>query len=222
MVLFLWGYVCVFGKWKIVLSHILFLFCQKHVWNDDWRLMLNCGSILYEVQSIMLRNILFQPIGPSEKDYRVNFFSSVLTPRSFEKYSVKSLETQEYGLWGMRINRYVKTNPEWEKLSPGDFVMFYFKGYSIAISQVFAKIRSAVIAKDVWNDGLWELIYFVDPKKTMETRIPWSSIVSLTKYKKSFVPMRGILFSQTSVLFYEALSRVLNIETEYFELDVSA
>jgi len=171
----------------------------------------------------VMRKVLFQPIGPSENDYKMNFTSSVLTPRSFDNYDVENLEPKKkYGLWGMRMNRYVKSNPEWKKLSPSDFAVFYFKGYAIAISQVVAKIRSALIAKEVWNDSLWEFIYFTDPKKTRELHVPWSSIVALTKYKSSFIPMRGILFTQTSFSFFERLSKVLNIEIEYFEIDASS
>ncbi|HPJ81566.1 MAG TPA: hypothetical protein PL103_05025 [Saccharofermentans sp.] len=166
---------------------------------------------------MILRRVLFQPIGQSESDYKVNFVSSVLCPRNFDQYNIDGLDPRkEYGLWGMRINRYAKNSPEWNKLSPKDFVMFYFRGEVVAISQVAAKTRSASISKDVWNDNLWEFIYFVDPLKTKEVHLPWVYVVKMTKYKDSFVPMRGMLFAQTTQSFYEALSELLNINVDYF------
>lgn len=107
-----------------------------------------------------------------------------IKPLSSEVRELAEAASEESGFhaWGCRQNR----KSTWEKLSPGDFCLFFQAGMIVAIGQVAGKVKSSPLGKNLWGDGVWEYCYFLADVR--ETAIPSEAGLTALGYKKAFAP----------------------------------
>jgi MoxR-like ATPase len=91
-------------------------------------------------------------------------------------------------MWGARPGPAAERR--WERLEPGDVGLVYSDSHFVLSCRVYAKARSAAIAKAVWGEdgdgATWECMSFLDPVE--EINVSLADVVHALGYKASYVP----------------------------------
>lgn len=78
----------------------------------------------------------------------------------------------------------------WNKMHPGDYVIFYQQGKFILMGEVAYKLRNRKLANFFWGTNrqgdTWEYIYFIINEK--EINVPLSKFNQYLGYKENFTP----------------------------------
>ena len=89
-------------------------------------------------------------------------------------------------MWGTRSGG----EGTWEKMSVGDYVLFYHDGYFVCVAEVIYKTRNAKLTEKVWGlyrgNEPWEFVFFLTNVK--ELKIPRREFNTRSGYKWNFVP----------------------------------
>jgi hypothetical protein len=95
----------------------------------------------------------------------------------------------------------------WNRIQPGDLVLFAGQGRLFDSAQVIARTHSWSLADELWGDDddgrRWEFIYFTTPLDSQD--IPYEEFNSIVGYKSNYFP-RGfsVLDAHRSNLFLTA------------------
>ncbi|MBY0217883.1 helix-turn-helix transcriptional regulator [Paenibacillus illinoisensis] len=166
-------------------------------------------------------NIAFQPT--SDEVAKRNFEKTIKQPVSLSiiqhhlfPNEVEDLEymynNENIGVWGVKEGQNSATKKQYDKLSIGDIVLFYKDWFLYRKAIVTYKVHSPKLAEELWNDSVYEHIYFLTEVETI--RVP-VEVVNETLYpnNSSFrFPIMGfkVLSSEQS----ELLLNKLGLETE--------
>ena len=117
-------------------------------------------------------NVILQPAGGPEA--RIHYRDTIDQPVSIDRLrrhlSDSAMATLGLGpdvrgvpTWGVKPSQ----RRLWERIGPGDVVLFTGDGNVFASATILGKIHSAGLARDLWQvdreDGqTWEYVYFVD------------------------------------------------------------
>ena len=142
--------------------------------------------------------VILQPAGgsPASDHFGKTILTSVPLLRCAEFISamdVAELATI-YGregarVWGVTPGDGFRNRKKWEKIDPGDAVLFCGKGEVFAHAFVTHKLRNRELAEDLWGKDAkgqtWEYIYFVS--EPMNHSISYARLARVIDYSPDFV-----------------------------------
>ncbi|MCK2020512.1 helix-turn-helix domain-containing protein [Peribacillus frigoritolerans] len=166
-------------------------------------------------------NIAFQPT--SDHVAKRNFEKTITQPvplsiiqQHLDPNEVEDLHQmyndKDIEVWGVKEGQNGATKKQYDKLSVGDIVLFYKDWFLYRKAIVTYKAHSPELAEKLWNDKVFEHIYFLTNVETI--RVP-VELVNETLYPKNNnyrFPFMGfkVLSSEQS----ELLMNKLELETE--------
>ncbi|MCU7766491.1 helix-turn-helix domain-containing protein [Priestia megaterium] len=186
--------------------------------NQELKNTINQSFLSFE-SPYQVANIAFQP--NSDKVGQQNFKKTMEQPvpqsiiqqylSSEEMEQIKSMYNNKgIEVWGVKEGKNGVTKKQYNKLSPGDVVLFYKEWYLYCKAIVTFKIHSPELAKALWNDDNFEYIYFLTNVESCQIPV---EVVNHTIYRKNerFAIMGfKVLTSEQS----ELLLNKLELETE--------
>ena len=142
-------------------------------------------------------NVILQPAGGSEA--RIHYRDTIDQPVSIDRLrrhlSDSAMATLGLGpdvrgvpTWGVKPSQ----RRLWERIGPGDVVLFTGDGNVFASATILGKIHSAGLARDLWQvdreDGqTWEYVYFVD--RPVRQAIGYAALNDAVGYAPNAVPL---------------------------------
>lgn len=143
-----------------------------------------------------MTNLILQPAGnpPSKRNYQKTILDGIrLTdPHIQDLLSIQErteLEALAPGgnlrLWGAKPGEDNRAIGKWNRIAPGDYVLFSFGKGSVSIAQVISKLHNARLAEHIWGTTLtrnkqiqrWEYIYAVNE--------PTPRMIDLARFNRS-------------------------------------
>ncbi len=144
-----------------------------------------------------MKNIFLAPRG-SETSYK-NFESTIVGGRKYsfvepylnqEEKSILS-KYPEISIWGNKES----LRSRWEKMTPGDYVLFYARGSFYYSARVVLKKYSEELGVKLWppdEDGKpWPCLFFVDQLR--EIQIPIKTLQELAEYEPTWDRVQGFM-----------------------------
>lgn len=144
-----------------------------------------------------MKNIFLAPRS-SETSYE-NFESTILggRPYSFiepyldEKEKAILSKYKTVSVWGNKESLMSR----WEKMQPGDFVLFYAKGIFYYSARVVMTKYSVELGTKLWpvdeNGNPWPCLFFVDDLR--EVNIPIKTVQELAEYEPTWDRVQGFM-----------------------------
>jgi len=147
-----------------------------------------------------MQNIFLAP--RSNETSHENFESTIITGRPYsfvepylseeEKKVLSKYESVK--VWGTKEG----LKSRWEKMSPGDFVLFYAKGFFNYSARVVLLKHSEELSKKLWpvdeNGEPWPCLFFID--NVQEIKISLKVVQELAGYKATWDRVQGFMRMQ--------------------------
>jgi hypothetical protein len=117
--------------------------------------------------------------------YKISDLEEIL---NIEEYNnLKSYS--EVFFWGNKPS----SKSRWDKIEPGDYILFYAKRTIVAYSKIIYKTKNSNLAEEIWGwtktengeDVLWEYLFFFE--KPVSVEIPFKKFIQLAGYSENFV-----------------------------------
>lgn len=144
-----------------------------------------------------MKNIFLAPRS-NETSYE-NFESTIIGGRKYS-FIEPFLDKKEkevlskypvVSVWGNKES----LRSRWEKMEPGDFVLFYAKGFFYYSARVVLTKYSVELGTKLWpldeNGNPWPCLFFVDQLK--EVNIPIKTIQELAEYSPTWDRVQGFM-----------------------------
>jgi len=144
-----------------------------------------------------MKNIFLAPRG-NETAYE-NFESTIIGGRPYnfiepfldEKEKTILSKYSTISVWGNKESLMSR----WEKMAPGDFVLFYAKGVFYYSARVVLTKYSVELGTKLWpldeNGNPWSCLFFVDELK--EVNIPIKTVQELADYEPTWDRVMGFM-----------------------------
>ncbi|MCK9209056.1 MAG: HNH endonuclease [Salinivirgaceae bacterium] len=144
-----------------------------------------------------MKNIFLAPRS-NETAYE-NFESTIIGGRPYgfiepfldEKEKTILSKYQIISIWGNKESLMSR----WEKMQPGDFVLFYAKGIFYYSARVVLTKYSVELGTKLWpldeNGNPWPCLFFVDDLK--EVNIPIKTVQELAEYEPTWDRVQGFM-----------------------------
>jgi len=142
-----------------------------------------------------MSGVILQPA--SDKTFsRRNYVRTIVSPVPLTRIAEHLSPTQlsqistsintDVSTWGIKPSGI----RQWEKIEPGDTVLFSWDSQYRSLSTVLTKIKNVPLARDLWGDdgagNTWELIYFV--QQPIDINIPYEHLNTAGGFKPNYVP----------------------------------
>jgi len=159
-----------------------------------------------------MSGIILQPA--SDKTFsRPHYVDTIINPVPLNRIAehlsatqltqiTSSITTDAVSTWGIKLYGI----RQWEKIEPGDTVLFAWDNQYRSMSTVLTKIQNTPLARDLWGEdeagNTWELTYFI--QQPIDINVPYEHLNAAGGFKPNYVP-QGV-----NVLQGEKAERVLD------------
>ncbi|MFB6149972.1 MAG: hypothetical protein ABEJ48_09940 [Halobacteriales archaeon] len=142
-------------------------------------------------------NVFVIPIDDDDSEDYEHTVTSPVDLDDFDERPDALADAEEIRLWGVRT----ETNPEqlFEKMQPGDLLVFYRDGTYIGVGTVGTAFEDADdwAGETLWNGGSARYLYTVESFRSID--VPRGAINRIFDYSTSYTPPRPMRVAEDRV-----------------------